>query len=419
MGDRLKRGEKEYRVIYLSDDYLILCELGSKKLKLTMESLGKILDDYADNRILIVDEPQQVVDIQNMSDSDRQLFEKKKEAIGKIVDEYGPDFMDISSKKHKQLLYDIAGELNVSYKTVLRMIIKYVQSGLRDYSLLPYTRNATEQQTRYSSVKLGRPSEEEQGVPASLMLHEQFDDAIAYYKNEKECSSWEDAYNYLKRKYYRKKITDENGRARYVDIYPQPTIRQLRYYANKILTGKDVEIIKTSEMEYNNDKRVLIASAETGVYAPFDLVEADAVEFDVSLVDVDHYYLTVGRPIIYLMKDVLTRMIVAASIGFDNNSTVALVSCFANLNEDKIKLFAQYGITVDNELYWLTGYKPRRVRFDNGSDFISKHIEHVCKALNIQRDTVRPGTGSYKGVIERSFHDAHQKLNKFLALLTH
>ena len=172
-------------------------------------------------------------------------------------------------------------------------------------------------------------------------------------------------------------------------------------------------------MEYKNDFRLLTGSSETGVYAPFDLVEMDAVEFDVSLVDVDHYYLTVGRPIIYLMKDVLTRMIVAASIGFDNNSNVGCISCFANLNEDKINLFAEYGIIVDNELYWVTGYKPRKLRFDNGSDFISKQVGAICQTLDIQRDIVSPGTGSYKGVIERSFHDAHQKLNKHFVGIGH
>ena len=293
------------------------------------------------------------------------------------------------------------------------MVIKYVQSGLRDFSLLSYKRENTGRQTRYSSVKLGRSSnDEELGVPSTPELHRQFDDAIEFYKNKKECSSWQDAYDYLIKKYYEKKATDKNGRKTKTEIYPQPTLKQLTYYARKQMTGKDIEIVKTSEMEYRNDSRVLTASSETGVYAPFGLVEVDAVEFDVSLVDVDHYYLTVGRPIIYLMKDVLTRMIVAASIGFDNNAVVACVSCFANLAEDKVKLFRQYDIIVDNPNYWLTGYKPMKVRFDNGSDFVSKHIRGVCRELNIQIDTVPPGTGSYKGVIERSFHDAHDKLNK-------
>ena len=113
------------------------------------------------------------------------------------------------------------------------------------------------------------------------------------------------------------------------------------------------------------------------------------------------------------MKDVTTRMIIAASIGFNNNSIVGCTNCFANLNEDKEALCEKYGVPGFDPTLWLTGYKPRRIRFDNGSDFISGKIEKICEALNIQRDIAPPAGGSYKGVIERSFRSAHQALNLF------
>ena len=53
---------------------------------------------------------------------------------------------------------------------------------------------------------------------------------------------------------------------------------------------------------------------------PGDLWEVDECEIDLSLVSVENPSVTVGRPIVYVMIDVYTRMIVAYSVAFDNNS---------------------------------------------------------------------------------------------------
>lgn len=241
-------------------------------------------------------------------------------------------------------------------------------------------------------------------------LHKQFDYGISYYRKTHGVATLKTSYEVMLGKYYSVKSFDP-AQTVLVDVKSRPTFRQFRYYASKVLSKKDREIIKTSKAEYRNNKRITLGSSETDVYAPYDTVEMDAVEFDVSLVDKNNNKISVGRPIVYLMKDVLTRMIIAAGIGFDNNSVIGCTNCFANLNENKEELCRKYDLPFEDKYVWLTGYKPRRLRFDNGSDFISDDLERICGALNIQRDTVPPASGSLKGVIERSFRDAHDKLN--------
>lgn len=246
----------------------------------------------------------------------------------------------------------------------------------------------------------------------------QFKQCLDYYKTSESPKTIKQVYEkFLCTNFYTEttKIYAEDGTPIYINrIKPaneRPSYRQLQYYFAKHLSEKDRLIIKNGKREHHNNNRILTGSSDTGVYAAYDLVEMDAVEFNVSLVDVNNRDLTVGRPIIYMMKDVATRMIVAASVAFDNNSNVGCINCFANLNEDKEHLCNEYEIQGVTPAMWPTGYKPRRLRFDNGSDFISEQVGDICKQLNIQRDIVPPASGSMKAVIERSFRDAHDKLN--------
>lgn len=76
----------------------------------------------------------------------------------------------------------------------------------------------------------------------------------------------------------------------------------------------------------------------SNVYGPGDMVEIDAVEVDLSIVSELDRSKVVGRPIMYVMVDIFTRMILAISVSFDNNSMIALTNLFLNLSDDKIEL---------------------------------------------------------------------------------
>lgn len=66
----------------------------------------------------------------------------------------------------------------------------------------------------------------------------------------------------------------------------------------------------------------------SNVYGPGDMVEIDAVEVDLSIVSELDRSKVVGRPIMYVMVDIFTRMILAISVSFDNNSMIALTNLF-------------------------------------------------------------------------------------------
>lgn len=70
-------------------------------------------------------------------------------------------------------------------------------------------------------------------------------------------------------------------------------------------------------------------------------------------------------------------------------------------------LLAKYGMHGISPSLWLTGYKPRAIRIDNGADFISNELQRIFNALAVTPMYVSPGPGSLKGVVERSFRTIH------------
>lgn len=91
----------------------------------------------------------------------------------------------------------------------------------------------------------------------------------------------------------------------------RPTFYQFYYYAHKRLTRKEINRIKTSAEQQRNDHRLLLSDSLDGVKGPGDLVEIDACEVDISLVSEVNPEKTVGRPVVYFMIDVYTRIILA------------------------------------------------------------------------------------------------------------
>lgn len=150
-----------------------------------------------------------------------------------------------------------------------------------------------------------------------------------------------------------------------------------------------------------------------GVYGVGDLVECDACEMDVGFVRMNNVEQSTGRPIVYCMIDVASRVIIAVSISFENNSFLGITNLLLNLSDDKVEYCKQYGIDIDPAL-WPSNIIPRRIRFDRGAENTSHKLEEVLQRLHIERELVTAATGSLKGNIEQQFRQMHLAQNKVL-----
>lgn len=419
IGDILidKAAQKRYRIITIIDDVLVLCEMDTTKLILLQYGREVIMDLLVNNECGIETDKFPVFDVNMLTQNAREKFEKKKCVMTEVINAYKPTFEKLCGKKTKPELHAILEKYNYPIQSFWRVCVRYFQSGMRDYSLVDSKAFGINKGKNYKyTTKAGKKTEylESSGIIVDMTIKTYFEEALEEYKSgrHKTLASAYDKMNLLH--FTRTEIIDGVPSMQLMPVSERPTKRQFYYYAEKKLTKAEKDLIKTSAMEQRNNKRLIISDSLAGVYGPGDMVEIDACEADVSLVSEVDNNRTIGRPIVYFMIDVYTRIILAVSVAFDNNSVLGVTNLFLNLADDKHEYCSKFGMNFDDDAIWPSNIIPRRLRVDRGSEFKSKEFDRICNELGIEKQIVSGGSGSLKGVVEHSFYEMHSKQNVHL-----
>ena len=417
VGDILIFEGKKYRIIYIDEVDMVLCEMEVSKLSLSSFYTDSIVDLYLNNQITIESDSDPIIDIGKQSDKVRERYDKRRKIMNEVDKIYQPTYLGLTGRDPKPELEEILENNSISKTTFWRMCIRYLQSGMKDCSLLDLRASGNSKKSEYNyASKPGRKSPylSSEGIIHTEETEKYFQEALEEYKSGRQ-STIRSAYNYMIGKFYTE-IEVINGK-RCLKEKPdseKPTWWQFYYYVKKHTTKDEMDKIKTSAREHRNDKRLLLGDSLVGVNGPGDIVEMDACEVDVSLVSGVNPNKAVGRPIVYVMIDIYTRAIIAASVSFDNNSILGITNLLLNLSDDKKELCKRYNLGFDNEMIWPSNIIPRRARVDRGPEFKSKEFIRICNELNIELQHVPGGTGSLKGTVEQSFRQLHLSQNVHL-----
>ena len=404
----IPRERQVYRVICVDTQLITACLCDVNKLCIKNFSIPALFEAIAVEEAVYEHPEFSVIDTSILSEEELDEYRKKKMICKRIADIYGPTYEALANKKKKPEMRQIEEEFNIKRETLRIMFLRYLQSGLNDYNLIDKRLKNAGKPNRgeytYSEKRPGRKGDE--GITSKVIVNEeikkQFDEAIAQRKSGR-FKSYEAAYSWLCNKYYSETYIEEGQL-----IYRQksevkiPSKRQFTYYASKQVTKQELDIIKTSEREYRNDKRLLLSDSYNDVLGPGDLAEIDALEVDVELISSKDRSQKIGRAILYMMLDVFTRMILAVSVSLHNNAMIGLTNLFLNLCDDKKKYCEEYGHFINDDA-WMSNIIPRRIRVDRGSDFKSNQFALICKELGIDRQLVPGASGSLKGNIEQEF----------------
>lgn len=408
--------ETEWRVIYTNVDSTVLCQTNTTKLILKAVDTDRVLISMEKQELLVVPEQPVIIDESKLSEASAKSFNIKKMIVKQVDEQYAPLYLELNGRKQYCFITELVETTGYSRATVLKVIRRYLQSGMQEYSLLDNrSYGKMPKKLKYSS-KTGHPIVygENRGKIIDENDEKNFHRAITMKTRSNGKSrgvTWKDAYTFMLSNSYQITVKNIDGSITRT-LLPDdqiPTFRQFYHFVRKNTSKVDIDIAQTSEFEVQNDKRLLSGSAKTNVFGPGDVFEIDACEVDVALVSKYNPKQAIGRPIMYLMIDVYTGMIMAVSVALDNNSVVGLTNVIENLSEDKHELCEKYGIYFEEDSIWPTGYKPNVFRVDHGSDFISKQFHRIAEELGIEIDTVPIKNGSMKGTVEHTFRTFQEK----------
>lgn len=414
IGDILKV-EKDgisYRVIAIvSGQYIYLCELNINKLIISVVSYAGVIEKISKKEFVLLPKENIIVDYSEIPKAHLEKLEIRKKIIEDVQKLYGPTFIELCGNKTKPELKHIYIKYGICKSNFWKIVRRYLQSGLDINSLIDKRNFRKQEGEIVYKNRTGRKCTDSRftsNIVVAGAVVEQFDDAINYLKSGKNIT-YKKAYDYLILKYYMREVM-----GRFVELgdSEKPTYRQFHYYVKKRVSQKELDKIRTSSMEQRNNRRFLSSDSLKDVSGPMDLCEMDACEVDVSVVygpdaERNGIYKCVGRPVLYAMIDVYSRVVVAVGVSFDNNSNMGFTNCLLNLAEDKVKYAAEHGVKIDSERLWPSRCLPNRLRVDRGAEFRGIQVERICNELGINRELVSAGTGSLKGVVEQFFHQFH------------
>ena len=392
------KNNDEWVVLHADSKHCSMVQLNSKKTVIDVESTREVFARiYGENLLVNDDLPMIVVDRSRLSEKELARYERLSGFFVEVEKLYGPDYKELGKKSFKPELGDLASKFCISRTSMYRYIDKWLKNGLNVDALINKNIISPTNRNKEYSARPGRVGKSNIILDDTLKAH--FEQGRELWMKNKIATK-SDAFDVILAMHY-SDIVDNK-----LVLWPQserPTLKQFYNYMDTRVTKTEAEIRATSEREFANDSRPFNHTPRGKDLAPGSLLEFDAMELPFNIVSQFNKERNVGKPILYMLTDVYSHCIVAFHVGFDNNAVLGMTNCYANLIDNRKFVLELHGIEDFNLDSWPTPFLPSASLCDHGSDFVSDEHSRICMELKIRKELARPGMGSLKGLIERSF----------------
>lgn len=277
---------------------------------------------------------------------------------------------------------------------IQRLLYRYWAGGMSIHALYPNRGMARDPaKLRDSEKMLGRrptyePDHERMNIGEKELTY--IREAMKKYYNKHTKYHYTFAYNQMLMDHYYDQKTGQ-----YVD--PYPTFTQFYYHGRNFIDLRQ----RVGNTVYQKDMRGITGSSRSEANGPGDAYQLDATMVDVYLVSKYDRTVVVGRPVLYFVADVFSRMIVGFYIGLESASwecaRLALLNTFMN----KVDLCKKHGVQIVEEEWPCSGL-PRLLVVDNG-EMISKASMAVIENLGIEVKNTPAWRPDMKGIVESQF----------------
>ncbi|MBC1257965.1 DDE-type integrase/transposase/recombinase, partial [Trichormus variabilis] len=236
-----------------------------------------------------------------------------------------------------------------------------------------------------------------------------------FYNNPKE-NYLTTAYELMVKEYYKEGIRyDENGVQKSI-LTPTdkiPTITQFKYWYQ--LEQDDVTKTLTSRKGAKRvalENRAILGNSKMETIGPGSRYQIDATVADVYLVSKYNRDWIIGRPVIYVIIDVFSRMITGVYVGLEGPSWIGAMMALANVATDKTLFCQEYNINItENE--WPCNQMPDAILGDRG-ELAGMTVETLIPNLYVRIENAASYRADWKGLVERHFRIIHEYVKPFL-----
>lgn len=313
---------------------------------------------------------------------------------------------DYATKKRVSHLAKHAKKVGVDRKALSRLLMQYWRYGQDKMAILPAYNNSGGFGTdkKPTDKPLGSPKQ-----PRTVAVER----SVKFIVTDIDKNKFRKALKkyYLKQtgltlsKTYKNMLIDSYAdEVRLANAYGKPpvvpTLKQFSYWSKKIFSKDEFIKSRTSENDHLRNKRGLLGSVIQDSYLPGTHFEIDATVADVHIVSELGSQYVLGRPIIYIVVDRASRMIVGMHVSLFHASWRAARQALSNCFMPKSRYCEEFGIDIDDS-EWPCSHIPKELVCDNG-EMIGLQPK---KALNpmTKLSFTPPYRPDCKGVVEKRF----------------
>ena len=305
-----------------------------------------------------------------------------------------------------KLLNNVAEQYKVPVQHLYNPVRKYWQYGKDKNAFLPDNRKkGGKGKERLYQNKPGRKSSdlESRGKVLTEQDFQLFEKYIRKEYLKKDHPTLKQVYRDMVRSEYADIVRDEFG-MEYVTAYEGskvPSYRQFYYWYSKHRDHKEETEKRESEKEYDLNDRPTVGKADSGLYGPGSEYQIDATIADIYLVSRFNRKNIIGRPVVYFVKDVFSRIVAGLYIGLEGPSWMGMSMALYNSFIDKVAFCHSYGLEISEE-QWPCHHVPFSLLGDRG-ELESENANRLVEELGIRVSNTPPYRGDLKPIIERHF----------------
>lgn len=358
---------------------------------------------FHDERLKLQDDPygELVNEPVEQGSKHQYLRDERMKLIAPLITQEDVYFRSTRGK----LIQKRCEETGTPKKTLYKLLRQYWQRGCVPNALLPDYRNAGGKgKKKVSTQKLGRPRSitPGQGSIIDASVERMFRIVLdRHYANDKGTSL----------PYAHRRFCDMFQLANpKLAESEYPTLGQFRYFWEREYSKPERVRLKTNRITYAKDVRPLVSTATASVQGPGSRYEIDATIADVYLLSSDRQRI-IGRPTLYVVVDVFSRMVAGFYIGLESPSYVTAMQALSIAMTSKVEICHRYGLDIKPE-EWPTVGIPDAILADRG-ELLGYQIESLENAFGVRIENTRPYGGDAKGIVERYFRTLQANFKPF------
>lgn len=347
--------------------------------------------------------------------------DQRWDVISGLVTEHVPG---IFIKRIRTRLVSEAAEVHgVTPRTVATLLQHAFHKGMIREAMLPgWARvgNAGQPRpAREGGAKRGRPRLDgtRKGANTTPEMKRLFLIAGDHYDGDKRVDL-PSAYRRMVRMFF-SEVADEldgkHGRRIPLEAYAEAGLPRFETFAYYVRAERDREESmrrRIGDRVYDMTRRALLGDSTAEAWGPGARFQIDATIVDVYIRSRRDRRRLVGRPTLFVIIDVFSRMIVGFSLSFDPPSWLGAMTALANAVSDKVAFCARFGITISPE-DWPCHHVPAIIEGDRG-EMEGNGTIGILRRFHIDVQNAAAYRADWKGVVEQRFRLLQQPWRSYV-----